>query len=76
MPPQQLPFAPPAPPAPQALLTLQIDDCVGAFPVHGAAGIYGVLFVGFFAKDGYVAEVYGYAVERRRCGGVMGGGGA
>jgi len=43
---------------------------VGAFPVHGAAGAYGVLFVGFFAKKGYVTEVYGYGQFTRRYGWV------
>jgi Amt family ammonium transporter len=31
---------------------LEIDDAVGAFPVHGAAGIVGTLCVGLFALDG------------------------
>ncbi|MCF7836261.1 ammonium transporter [Candidatus Gracilibacteria bacterium] len=31
---------------------LQIDDAVGAFPVHGACGMLGTLAVGFFATDG------------------------
>ena len=29
---------------------LQIDDCVGAFPVHGLCGIWGTLAVGFFGQ--------------------------
>ena len=33
---------------------LKIDDAVGAFPVHGAAGVLGTLAVGFFAIDGGV----------------------
>ncbi len=45
---------------------LQIDDPVGAFPVHGAAGMYALIFNGFFVKHDYVAEVYGYPVESRR----------
>jgi len=31
---------------------LKIDDAVGAFPVHGAAGMFGTLAVGLFAVDG------------------------
>lgn len=31
---------------------LKIDDAVGAFPVHGAAGIVGTLLVGLFAVEG------------------------
>lgn len=38
--------------ATRLLLKLHIDDPVGAVPVHGAAGIWGVLAVGFFANDG------------------------
>lgn len=30
----------------------KIDDAVGAFPVHGAAGVIGTLCVGIFATDG------------------------
>ena len=29
---------------------LQIDDCVGAFPVHGLCGIWGTLAVGLFGQ--------------------------
>ncbi len=31
---------------------LKIDDAIGAFPVHGMAGIFGTLLVGIFATDG------------------------
>ncbi len=31
---------------------LKIDDAVGAFPAHGAAGVFGTLAVGLFAIDG------------------------
>ena len=31
---------------------LKIDDAVGAFPVHGASGMFGTLAVGLFATDG------------------------
>ena len=34
------------------LAKIQIDDAVGAFPVHGAAGMLGTLAVGLFALDG------------------------
>eukprot|EP00983_Pelagomonas_calceolata_P110739 1159707-Pelagomonas_calceolata.AAC.3 len=56
-----------------ALLMLQIDDPVGAFPVHGGAGMYALIFNGFFVKHDYVKEVYGYPVSSRRYGWFYGG---
>ncbi len=41
------------------LLKLQVDDPVGAAPLHGGVGIYAVLFVGLLAKHDYVKQVYG-----------------
>lgn len=38
--------------ATELLDALKIDDVVGAFPVHGAAGVVGTLCVGLFALDG------------------------
>ena len=35
------------------LLKFKVDDVVGAFPVHGATGIWGVLAVGIFADGTY-----------------------
>ncbi|KAF5827019.1 ammonium transporter AmtB-like domain-containing protein [Dunaliella salina] len=52
---------------------LKIDDPVGAWSVHGAAGIYSVIFIGFFAKHDYVKEVYGNPVSSRRYGWFYGG---
>lgn len=36
----------------KVLTSLRIDDPVGAVPVHGMCGIWGVLAVGLFATDG------------------------
>ncbi|KAF5834280.1 ammonium transporter AmtB-like domain-containing protein [Dunaliella salina] len=52
---------------------LKIDDPVGAWSVHGAAGIYSVIFMGFFAKHDYVKDAYGNPVDSRRYGWFYGG---
>ena len=39
--------------ATDVLLKFKVDDVVGAFPVHGATGIWGVLSVGIFADGTY-----------------------
>jgi Amt family ammonium transporter len=39
----------------QWLNKLQIDDCVGAFPVHGLCGIWGTLAVGLFGQASFGA---------------------
>jgi Amt family ammonium transporter len=41
------------------LLKLHIDDPLGAAPMHGFCGAYGVLFTGLFARKEYVMEAYG-----------------
>jgi len=33
------------------LLKLKIDDPLDAFAVHGGGGIWGLISIGFFAKD-------------------------
>lgn len=38
---------------------LQIDDCVGAFPVHGLCGIWGTLAVGLFGQEALGATADG-----------------
>jgi len=38
---------------------LQIDDCVGAFPVHGLCGIWGTLAVGLFGQQALSAPSNG-----------------
>ena len=38
---------------------LQIDDCVGAFPVHGLCGIWGTLAVGLFGQASFGAPQNG-----------------
>ena len=43
----------------KALLKLRIDDPLEAFPMHGMCGVFGVIFVGLFAKEGYVLQAYG-----------------
>ena len=39
--------------ATNALLKFRVDDVVGAFPVHGATGVWGVLAVGLFPDGTY-----------------------
>jgi ammonium transporter, Amt family len=38
------------------LLRFQLDDAVGAVPVHAGAGIAGIVLTGIFAKASYIAE--------------------
>jgi len=44
------------------LLKLRIDDPLGAAPMHGFCGVFGVLYVGLFARKRYVEQAYGLAV--------------
>lgn len=47
----------------QVLLSLKIDDAVGAVPVHLGAGIFGTLAVGIFGDAQLLASTLGIAVE-------------
>ncbi|GIL87251.1 hypothetical protein Vretifemale_15345, partial [Volvox reticuliferus] len=40
------------------LLKLGVDDPLGAAPMHGGCGAYGVLFTGLLAKKDYVMQSY------------------
>lgn len=40
------------------LLKLMLDDVVAAVPMHLGCGVLGTLFVGFFAREEYVADFY------------------
>jgi Amt family ammonium transporter len=51
---------------------VRIDDPVGAFPVHGAGGLWGVIAVGLFSTQGGI-EGAGYA-EPSKYGLLVGGG--
>lgn len=42
-----------------ALYKLKIDDPVSAWALHGATGVWGVLYVGLMAQPNYVLQVYG-----------------
>eukprot|EP00798_Chlamydomonas_sp_ICE-L_P008506 gene8505-biopygen2713 len=52
---------------------LQIDDPAVAWSCHGISGIWGVLFVGFFAKEAYIQEVYQIAPGQHKMGLFYGG---
>lgn len=56
------------------LKKLRIDDPLEAFPMHGGCGMWGLILVGFLAKDRYVTQVYGrpgyYGVFYKRPAGV------
>ncbi len=51
---------------------VRIDDPVGAFPVHGAAGLWGVIAVGLFSTEAGIEQA-GYA-EPGKYGLLLGGG--
>ncbi|WZZ28139.1 hypothetical protein YC2023_011540 [Brassica napus] len=53
---------------------VQYDDPLEAAQLHGGCGAWGLIFVGLFAKEKYVNEVYG-ATPGRPYGLFMGGGG-
>jgi Amt family ammonium transporter len=55
----------------EALDRVKIDDPVGAVPVHGFAGLWGVLAVGLFASEAGMAQAY---TETTSYGLLLGGG--
>ena len=48
--------------------SLYIDDPVSAIPLHGMCGIWGLIFVGFFATDNFLNQVGRCAIVPLRCG--------
>eukprot|EP00798_Chlamydomonas_sp_ICE-L_P027340 gene27340-biopygen3185 len=52
---------------------LQIDDPAMAWSCHGISGIWGTLFVGFFAKEAYMYEVYQIEPGQHKMGLFYGG---
>merc|ERR1711998_442890 len=57
----------------KTLDALKIDDVVGAIPVHGACGFFGVIMAAFFAtQDNYGNAYYGDRAEK--CAGLFYGG--
>ena len=58
-----------------ALVALEIDDVVDAFPVHGCCGCWGVLAAGIFSTEFYYGIAY-YSDDDRKsdCAGVVYGG--
>jgi len=53
-------------------LKLRIDDPLGASPMHGVCGAWGLFSVGLFATSEYVGQAY----PNGKYGGFMGGGGS
>lgn len=61
--------------AAKSLVFLGIDDVVGAFPVHGACGAWGVLAGGIFATEFYYKIAYFGDDDRgSECAGIFYGG--
>merc|ERR1711871_1114089 len=52
---------------------LKIDDVVGAVPVHGFCGIWGVLAPGLFASELQYSAAY-YSARAAKCAGIFEGG--
>jgi Amt family ammonium transporter len=60
------------------MLRIKLDDAVGAVPVHGAAGITGILLTAVFAKPEYLqamAATMGHAFTRQNFIVIQAGGG-
>jgi len=55
------------------LVMLKIDDVVGAIPVHGFCGFWGVLMAAFFATENNYANAY-YSDRAKDCAGLLYGG--
>jgi Amt family ammonium transporter len=59
--------------ADKMLKALKIDDVVGAAPVHGFCGAYGVLMAAVFATPANYANAY-YSARAEKCAGIFYGG--
>ncbi|PNW78351.1 hypothetical protein CHLRE_09g400750v5 [Chlamydomonas reinhardtii] len=57
----------------QLLEKLKVDDPVSAFPLHAMCGVWGLLFTGLLANEGYITQVYNVPPGGHRMGLFYGG---